>query len=285
MSHAYSFSLIIIFSYLTILWYERPTVTKSLAIGFIFGLITLIRPVNALVSLFFIFWDVKNILDVKNRILFIVKKSWLLILALIPFIMVWFPQFYYWKVVSGHYLYYSYGDERFFFGNSHILEGLFSVRKGWLFYTPIMFFPIIGMPLVWKYMRSFFIPIIITFAFCIYIFFSWWCWWYGGSFGMRPMVDISGLLAVPFALVISHSLKCKRFWKNSIVGFSIFLIVLNLFYYEKFLHSSIHWDSMSIKSFWGSFFSIHPKGDYYQTLQPYDYEKAKKGIYIIIKPS
>ena len=133
-------------------------------------------------------------------------------------------------------------------------------------------------------MRSFFFPVIITFAICMYVFFSWWCWWYGGSFGMRPMIDISGLLAVPFALFLSQASKAKKIWKNTTMGLTIFLLVLNLFYYEKVLNASIHWDATSKKAFWSSFYSIHPTGNYWSLLEPYDYEKAKKGIYIIIKP-
>jgi len=284
MSHAYSFSLIILFAYLTVKWYERQSFLNTIFIGFVLGLITLVRPVNAIIGLFFILWDIKNFNDIKERFLMFLRNWSLLLVILFFCILVWVPQFIYWKAVSGSYWYYSYGDERFFFNNPHIIEGLFSYRKGWLFYTPIMLMPLLGLPLLWKEMRSYFYAIIVIFLIFIYVIFSWWCWWYGGSFGMRPMIDISGLFAIPLALVLTRATTYTKFWKNSIIGISIFFVLLNLFYLEKYRHGSIHFDAMSKKSYWSSFYSIQSKGDYWTVLEPYDYDKAKKGIYVIIKP-
>ena len=44
----------------------------------------------------------------------------------------------YWKHIMGTFFFYSYDQEGFFFGNSHVLDGLLSYRKGWFIYTPIM---------------------------------------------------------------------------------------------------------------------------------------------------
>jgi len=138
MSHAYNFSLIAIFNWLTIIWYENSSTKNTILIGLLSGLIVLVRPTNILVLLVFVFWNVKSVVDFKNRfILFYSKFAKFLLMAFFSFL-VWLPQLLYWKMQTGSFFYFSYGDEQFFFNNPQIINGLFSYRKGWLLYAPVM---------------------------------------------------------------------------------------------------------------------------------------------------
>ena len=56
MSHVYSFSLITLFIYHFIKWYETPSYKRALFIGVILGAIILVRPVNIIVLLFPLFY-------------------------------------------------------------------------------------------------------------------------------------------------------------------------------------------------------------------------------------
>ena len=108
MTHAYNFSIIAVFLYFTTTWYEKTNFRNTLIIGFLIGLITLVRPVNLLVILFFILWNVSTWKAFKDRILFLLRSyKWIIIMVLIFFIL-WIPQFIYWKYISGSYLFYSY---------------------------------------------------------------------------------------------------------------------------------------------------------------------------------
>ena len=284
LAHAYNFCLITIFIYLTISWFEKPSIGKTIVIGFIFGLISLIRPVNVIVGLFFILWNVKSFDDLKERFIFILRNWWLIAIMLLFCMLVWAPQLLYWKSITGHFWYYSYGKERFFFNHPpHIIDGLFSYRKGWLLYSPIMILSLIGIPLLWLKKKEFFFPVLITLIVFLYVVFSWWCWWYGGTFGMRVMIDLLGMLAIPLGLVLAEASKLKNLWKYSIYSLSALLLIIGIFHFEKYLHQSIHFDGMNKEAFWDSYFRITPSPTFWGKLNHYDYELAKKGVYVIEK--
>ena len=52
MTHAYSFTLVSTFLYQFLQWYNNPNYKKAVLIGFLFGMIVLIRPVNCIIFLF-----------------------------------------------------------------------------------------------------------------------------------------------------------------------------------------------------------------------------------------
>ena len=54
MSHVYSFCLFAIFIYYTIKWYERQSAKNTLLLGISFGMITLVRPSNTVIIIFFL---------------------------------------------------------------------------------------------------------------------------------------------------------------------------------------------------------------------------------------
>ena len=54
------------------------------------------------------------------------------------------PQMVYWKLHTGNLLFYTYGEEKFFWNDPKVLEGLFSFRKGWLVYSPLMLLSLTG---------------------------------------------------------------------------------------------------------------------------------------------
>ncbi len=119
-------------------------------------------------------------------------------------------------------MFYTYGDEGFFFSRPALLKGLFSWRKGWLLYTPMMALALTGFVFLKKRIPQAFWPLLIfTFA-NIWIITSWWSWWYGGSLGMRPMIDSYALLALPLAAFISGLLEKKKKREDCWTGTHLF---------------------------------------------------------------
>jgi hypothetical protein len=279
MTHAYNFTLFTIFIYLTIKWYEKNSISHLIFIGLLGGLITLIRPTNIFIFLFFLLWKITSFQDLKVRLTFFLKNFKYLFLILFFWFLVLFPQLLYWKIVSGQWIYYSYRDEHFFFGNPQIINGLFSYRKGWLLYTPVMIFALAGIPLLFKKYKEFFWPVLIFTILNIYVIFSWWTWWYGGSFGQRPMIDSYGLLAIPLAVFIEWILIRRNYMKIVYVTLLAGFIYLNIFQTRQAYHGAIHFDSMTKKAYWHSFGKLHPDAEFYQLLSKPNYELAKKGIY------
>ncbi|MCL4856837.1 MAG: hypothetical protein KJZ55_06155 [Flavobacteriales bacterium] len=272
--HTYNFALFAIFIYYTIKWYEKQSYKATIILAFLFGLIALIRPSNVIIIFFFIFYGISSWTDIKERF-FLFKKEFvkLLFFAVIP-LFVWFPQFWYWKIVSGKFLYYSYNEEGFYFTDPKILEGLFSFRKGWLIYTPIMAFSIIGLYFLKDKLKKLLVPISIFTVLNIYIIFSWWCWWYGGTYGQRVMIDSYAMLAIPLAAFVKYA-DDKRIVNYLFYGITLFFIWLNIFQTYQFENQCLHYDSMSSKLYFKQFGIMHRKVDFEKYLDWADYDAAK----------
>ncbi|UBM63274.1 hypothetical protein LA303_04700 [Candidatus Sulfidibacterium hydrothermale] len=278
MSHVYTFFLASVFIYLTILWYQKPSVFITVLLGAVTGLLTLIRPVNVLFILFFILFQVKDVETLKNRLLlFWNTKSRLLLMVIMGFLVL-LPQFVYWKTVTGHWIYYSYGKEGFFFLHPQIVNVLFSFRKGWFVYTPVMIFAVIGIYFLYKKYKSFFLPVLSLLIVYLYVVSSWWCWWYGGSLGQRELIDIYPFMALPLAAFTESILRLKKpldYIFSVLFGASV---LLGTFYNVQYYYGSIHWDSMTRAAWFNSFGRIHPSAQFKNLISTPDYNDALKGL-------
>ena len=281
MSHAYSFALIIGFIYHCMLWLDNTEIKRVLYIGLLGGLIVLIRPVNLLLFIFPLLYGVTKWAEFVSRFAFFLK-NWkhILLIGVLSFSVI-FPQLLYWKVQTGNWVFNSYFGEGFFFFNSHVLEGLFSYRKGWLVYTPMMIFALIGTVLLYRKHKKFFFPVFVFLIINTYVLYSWWSWWYGGSFGSRPMIDSYGLLAIPIACFYSEILKRKSL-KIPLFTLCLFFLVLNQFQGWQRRTNMIHWEGMTKEAYWNVFLKSRflKKEEWVRQeryLQMPDEEKAKKG--------
>ena len=279
MSHQFNFTFFIFFIYLTISWYQKVTYTKSILLGIVIGMISLIRPTDSIIALFFVLYGVSKPKYIKKQILLFLKNYKQLFLIIFFAVIVWIPQMLYWKFISGHYLYFSYSNnEHFFWNNPHFIEGLFGYRKGWLVYTPVMIFSLIGIGFLKDTLNKFFLPIIVILPLNFYIIFSWWAWWYGGSFGMRPLIEYYSLLSIPIAAFIEWTLKQKKVQKIALLFFIITFSMYNLFATSQYTHGAIHWDGMTKEAYWDSFGRIHPSKKFWSLIEQPDYKAAKLGI-------
>jgi hypothetical protein len=278
-SHAYNFALIAVFIYFTTVWYEKANFKNTLIIGFLTGLITIIRPVNLLVVIFFILWDISSWKSFLDRILFLIKSwKWILIMFLVS-VVIWIPQLLYWKFISGSYFFYSYTDQRFFFNNPQVLSSLFSYRKGLFLYIPLMVLAYGGIPFLYRKFRGLILPVAFFAAINIYVLSSWCFWWFGGSFGPRSYIDTYAILAIPFAAITSQALQKK--WVIKIAFLLLFsgLIWFNFFQTKKYFNGSINWSGMTKEAYWDSFLLIYPSNDFYDKLRFPNRDSATKGIY------
>ncbi len=282
MSHSYSFSLIATFLYLLAGWYEKATWKNSVLLGLVYGLIVLIRPSNVLLIIILLLWEVDSAKSLWERLRFLAGKSPLILLMIAAFILPWIPQMLYWKEVAGSYFYNSYKEvgSSFYFDNPHILDFLFSYRKGWFVYTPLMLFAVAGFIPLYRKQKGLFFGLLIHLMVMIYVFSSWWSWWTGGSFGIRSMVDLYGILAIPLAALLS-SIATRKRWMT--LGFSVllaFAVFLNIFQTRQYQKVLIHWMGMTKKSYWTIFLKTKDHYGYWQNLTEPDYRLAKKGIYV-----
>ena len=281
MSHVYDFALISLFLYFTDRWHAENKWRYTIYLGLLSGLIALIRPTNILILLVFLLWDVKTWKEFTDRILFFLKNREHVFVMMAAFILVWVPQLIYWKIQAGQFFYFSYPDDQgFFFNNPQIIGSLFSWRKGWLLYTPVMIFAFAGMPLLWSKYRKFFFPVVIYTAVNIYVLSSWWDWWFGGGFGLRAYIDMYGLMALPMGAFITWMLNLKKaIPKYTVIVLFVLITLRSTFHYVQYYYGAIHWVAMTKEAYMDSFWRIRPSERFNKLIRYPDYDLARKGIY------
>lgn len=279
LSHSYLFTLNVLFVYLTMKWHDKPSRKTLFLLAFLFGLMVLIRPTEILLVFFPLFYKVYDFSSLKKKVQFLGKQIVPILLSLFFFILPILPQMIYWKLYGGDWVIYSYGEEGFFFDKPHLIDYLFSYRKGWLLYTPIMALALIGLAYSFKRNKDMAWGIVLFLVPSIYVFASWWCWWYGGSFGMRTMVEYYGFLAFPLGALLVYTKK----WAKGVVLLLCFAFVaLNLFQTHQFYRFLIHYDANSKATYWQNFLKYRYKDQadidlYHENLFNPDYENALKG--------
>jgi hypothetical protein len=277
MSHGYSFSLFCVFLYLTEKWYEKQKWISCVSIGFVTGLITLIRPTNGLILILFFLYNITTLKEIQIRLLLFLKNYKQIVVMIFCFSIIWLPQLLYWKFVSDQWFFYSYGPEHFFFNDPKIVEVLFSFRKGWLIYTPVMLFAIIGMAMLWKVNKRYFYPVILFSIINLYIVSSWWCWWYGGAFGMRPLVESYAILSIPLAAFLFWVSKQKIATKIPLYILVFVFYCQSIFHNIQYYYGAIHCGEMTKKAYCDSFWRVYPSEEFYSLLEYTDSEMVKNG--------
>ncbi len=280
MSHIFSFALILLMADQTQRWLAKPGIKQSLLLGLLFGLIVLIRPTNIIFGMIILLMPGEGVYRFGERLRFIFRNYAGIIVMVAGFLLVWAPQLAFWKFASGNWFYYTYGEEKFFFGNPQIFSSLFSWRKGWLIYTPLMLLAFAGLPFLFRRHRGLFNLTAIMLVLLTWVNASWWCWWFGGSFGNRAYIDGYGIFAFGLAAV-AQAMLTQRFRVLRIVfmlvtGFFVFLSVFQQWQYRQGL---IHYVSMTRAVYFNSLFRTTHNPKLLDPLIDPDHNAGMKGIY------
>ncbi|MEY2650295.1 MAG: hypothetical protein RL608_969 [Bacteroidota bacterium] len=271
MSHGASFMLSAAMLFHADLWRRKEQAWRLGLLGLLAGLLVLIRPVNVLIPL-----AVAAMFTLDGRLpkglLTPRRLGWAVLVAAA----VCLPQLLYWKASTGHWTVWTYGREGFFWTNPAWAQGLFSWRKGWLLYTPMAAFMIFGFWGLARKKPAWALIIGLYLIATAYVTFSWWSWWYGGSFGSRPMIDAYALLALPLAVYAQRMLEeAPRWLRRLSLGSVCALVALNLVQTYQYTAGFIHHDSMTRPAY----FHVLTNWDFapQALLAPPDYEAALEG--------
>ncbi|MBK8927941.1 MAG: hypothetical protein IPM74_19050 [Crocinitomicaceae bacterium] len=236
-------------------------------------LLVIIRPTNVLavgLVIFFIpdFNYYKSLLKklFSVNVIFYALPIMFVILAVPPII---------WKMQTGNWIVYSYGKEGFNFLSPEIFNFLFSYTKGWFLYTPLMLLILVGgFLLVWRKNRSQFLIGITLFALLIYIFSSWWCWYYGAGMSQRVMIDFYLIPGYLFALMIQWLATKSNFLKFSFTTLFILGIIFNQVQAFQIAHGILPFGSPTQAQYWDQFLSLKKKALIYP---PAHWQKISSG--------
>jgi hypothetical protein len=226
-SHPVSFMLCVLFIYQVVSWHQMRDAASASQLGLLLGALWLVRPVNILLVLVFALYDVRRWTEVKARVRLFIRKPGHLALIMVCCLLVMLPQLVYWKWTTGDLFFSQSREGDFHFTRPHVLQGLFSFRKGWLVFTPVMVLALAGFFFLRGALRMYAWAIPFFFVVYIYFVFSWWCWWYGDSFGQRALIDIYPILAIPLGAFISKLRRLGGLYKQSLLVVLALLIVLN----------------------------------------------------------
>lgn len=236
-------------------WHEQVHYTSAIWIGICLSLLCLSRPSECIAVVIPLFYGVYSwdSLKKKFQLLFEQKKS-LFILILTGIIMI-SPQLMLWKFTSGQWIYNSYAayGHEFHFTHPHIIEGLFSYRKGWLLYSPMMTIGILGLIPFFKRFKSLFAGVLIFLTLNIYFVLSWHMWWYAGCFGMRAFIQSYAIWLLPFACMVEIVLHSSKKWMYTLGSVFVFFLLLNWFQTWQFKERILALDGITSTFYWNAF--------------------------------
>ncbi|MBC6996850.1 hypothetical protein QWY85_04105 [Neolewinella lacunae] len=204
MTHNHVFSLYALLLLTTHRFYAKPALGRALLIGACLGLMALTRPTEIVAAILPLLWGL-NVLRRsawRERFAFFATHARLLVAAVGVTLAIGSVQLIYWKYVSGDWLVYSYQDQGFDWLRTHFHAGMFSYKAGWLVYTPLMAFGLLGFIPLFRRRPDLFPALFLHAALFIYVAFSWSVWWYGGSLGQRTMVQTYVVFAFPLAAFV-----------------------------------------------------------------------------------
>ena len=189
------------------------------------SLAILIRPTNILLGLLIFTWDSKSLAESGQRLRQFLKPSCLLWFLAILFV-IFLPQLIYWKYLTGHWLFYSYGDEGFVnWSHPKIAEVLFSPVNGLFTHTPLALFFIAGIFMMLLRRRSNGWLIATVFIAVTWICASWKMWYFGCSDGQRSFTEYYAILSVPLGWLITDLFNNRYILVKTVVLFLVFLLV------------------------------------------------------------
>lgn len=247
-SHIYSYGIIAAFLFYACLFFRYQLVKHLYLAIFLFAMVILLRPTNGFIALMVPFFA-----ETPKRFVEVIKtitiKSWSM-LAVIFGSMIFLQLFIYY-LQTGHFMVWSYGTERFYFGDPEFFEVLCGLGKGLFVYAPLTLLSVGGLFSIYKQNKFQLLSIVLFLFMFTYVSASWWCWWYGGSLGQREFIDIYCVVTLLLAFLY-RSIRTK-IWKRILHGSAMLFISWSLILTYQYRHQIIDCYGMNYNKFWFTF--------------------------------
>lgn len=211
----------------------------------VLALLLIMRPTNLMMVLVFPLFlskeELKRLISPKNW-------KWLnffiggLILFIAPLM---------WKLQTGNWLVYSYGEESMNLLQPHLIDYLFSYKKGWLLWSPFLFIAIL-MGIIYFFKEGKIKGFLYFFGILgiAYVFSCWWIWTFGMGLGQRPMIDFYPILLIGIAGFLNR-------YKQKIIYIAFLpFIVLNVVQAFQMKKGILTGGTTTKESYWSHFLQV-----------------------------
>jgi len=249
------FTFVAICIWNTLKWHENNKTKHLLFIGLSITILCLVKPTEILIVLFPLLYAVKNKQDLLDKWKLLLSNKKGLIITILACLILAIPQISYWYIKTGQIIYDSYKNPGVGLDltRPHILNILFSLRKGWLVYTPIIIFSIIGFRSMYKQNKNLFLSSILYFSLSFYLISSWTEWWYGASFSIRPFIALYPILGISLGYFLVDLSEQKTKVKIGISTLFILFISLNQFQWWQLKNYILDSYRTTSKYYWATF--------------------------------
>lgn len=196
LSHTLAVFTVALFIYCWIHWRNQLNTPRALVLGFLLGIVALVRWQNALLGIFLL----GDILLLKLPLKYLFFYS-------LAFILGFMPQMAVWKVVYGNYLLVPTGGESLHWTHPMFLEVLFSTRHGFFTWNPIFLFSFLGLYYFYRMDSKVTFYFLLLFILEVYVNAAFENWWCGASFGYRRLLDYLPFYILGLAVFFEHAKK------------------------------------------------------------------------------
>ena len=207
LSHAYSFTFIVVFLYYAIRYFRVPEkrTTSFLWAAFFLIVTVSIRPLNGLIVFVLpAFLPAGFFRERKFGSGF--QRKHIIILLLIALALLW--HFHITYTQTGSFLAYTYTNETFDFLDPEFTDALFSYHVGLFVYVPLLFLAFAGIPFLEKKQR---IILPLFFLAMVYLYSSWWFW----PITKRALIDFYVIPAIALGALLVRIRSVK--WNAAVL--------------------------------------------------------------------
>ena len=246
-SHVYSFFAITTFLYFVKAYFINKKQNDFLWACVFLSLIIILRQVNVIIVLFIPFLA-GSFSELKASFVDLFKNKYLLLKAFFLIFGIVSIQLYFWFQQTGEFIVFSYQGESFNFLDPAFIDILFSYKKGLFVYTPVFFVAMFALFFYIKRKQIYlFVSWLSFFLLLTYVLSSWWCWYYGCSYGLRAYIDFYAIFCILLATILDSQ---KKLLKWFIVIVLLVTIPINMIQTLQYKRNILHWTSMDKKKYW-----------------------------------
>ncbi len=226
--HTILFSLYALLLWFTMRWHEKPNKVDAAAMGLLLGLIIVSRPSEIIAILIPLLWGVYDKESFANKVTLVRRHIPHLLWLVFFTVLAGLPQMIYYFTFTGKIYFSTYNDPQ------SVMEWfrprfawvLFSFRKGWFIYAPLMLLIVPGFYILYRKNKAIFTVIMAHFVLNLYfisVFTSL------VSYGWRAFIQSYALLAIPLAYMVQYVVRRGRAVQLTAVAVLIVFTGLTVF--------------------------------------------------------